>query len=142
MRDEHTALYTRLGGIRGDFYWTCIYCGQPADTIDHVPPVSRIDDYRAMDKVRELFVTVHCCRQCNNILGNSLQPTIIDRCEYLKDKLARRMTRVTLWSDDELGDIGPNLRSKLIENNRRDKMLSDRVNYYVGIDHIIALLDV
>ena len=28
--------------------WTCFYCGEPASTLDHQPPISRVSDYRAV----------------------------------------------------------------------------------------------
>ena len=37
-------------------YKMCVYCGQPADTLDHVPPLNRIDDYEAMGLMEEHYL--------------------------------------------------------------------------------------
>ena len=48
--------------------WVCFYCGQDADQVDHVIPIS---------KAPELVVSpdnaVACCKRCNTRKGNKSQ---------------------------------------------------------------------
>ena len=45
----------------------CFYCGDPADTADHCPPLNRVDSYRGLGAGREFYVKVACCAECNKI---------------------------------------------------------------------------
>jgi len=139
----HGALYTRVNGERGPFYWLCLYCGEPADTIEHYPPISRIDDYRALGLKHELFVKFPCCGDCNRRAGATLQESVLDRLEFVKDKIARQGARYIAkveWDDEELEEIGPNLLSKIRENSKKGEIFRRRIEYYAGFDCMVDWL--
>ncbi len=58
---------------------TCFYCGQPADTKDHVVPKAK--GGRANDKN-----LVDACRLCNGTKGTISQEDFIKFLEWLKEK--------------------------------------------------------
>jgi len=141
---QYDHLYARVNGERANLYWKCVYCGRPADTIDHCPPISRVDDYRALGLKREIYLKVPSCAPCNRILGDSLQETFIDRAEHLKDKISRkyaRHLRVAEWDEDEMEELGPNLRGSVAAANRRRDSYSSMIDYYEGIDEVIANIE-
>lgn len=67
----------------------CFYCGEMASSIDHVPPISRVSDYESFGLDEEVYIKVPCCRECNGLLGSSLQESVEDRIEHSKDLLAK-----------------------------------------------------
>lgn len=69
--------YTEIGVI-GD---PCHYCGQRANTFDHVPPL------RYADLSKDPFLKVPCCSQCNMILGDSLTLDLEERKSYVAQVL-------------------------------------------------------
>jgi len=97
-------------------YYKCIYCGDPADTVDHVPPLSRAHDYETLNLANTRYIKVHCCRECNGIAGASLQESIIQRVEYVKDRLARVHRSdfmASEWDEEEIDELGPTMKAHL-----------------------------
>lgn len=111
----------------------CFYCGVRADTIDHVPPLSRISDNPDQERVK-----VPSCGECNKKLGSSLQANLLERMQHL------RRVRQEDWSKKplpaaEIKGYGPILGSKLKEenksikrNNARLEWLTDAIDYERG----------
>lgn len=96
----------------------CSYCGDPADTLDHCPPLM-LAYLRGTDwfDVRGLrFYLFPACRECNSSLGQCRKLSLDDRRELLRKKYWRKYWRVVDaadWSEAEVDDLGPNLRSVL-----------------------------
>jgi len=63
----------RLVVLARDGY-TCAYCGQDADQVDHVIPVSK-EPNSAID----LLNMVACCRKCNISKGNRSESVFLKR---------------------------------------------------------------
>ena len=141
----YRSLYRRVSGERHqDGYPLCVYCGQPADSLDHVPPLSRVDDYRALGLVREMYLLVPACRDCNALAGSTLQATFPERVEYVKDEITRKNRRVIAapeWDQDEIDELGGSLKAYIIAQERKRKRLTSLVEYYAGVDHILDHLD-
>jgi 5-methylcytosine-specific restriction endonuclease McrA len=53
---------------------TCAYCGEPANEVDHVVPIS-VDQNQAYD----MDNLVACCRRCNNLKGAKNQAVFLSR---------------------------------------------------------------
>ena len=53
--------------------WTCYYCSQAADQVDHIVPISRGGDPVDMDNM------VACCKTCNISKGNRSQGVFLAR---------------------------------------------------------------
>ena len=133
--------YTILNGERSDtnLFWICVYCGMPADTRDHAPPLSRVSDYESFNLEQEFYLLVPCCSSCNSILGDSLQETILQRIEHLKDRLSSRYAKrikAQEWDDSEVLELGRNLRSWVAVSSAKDLKIKHRVEYYGGYDSI------
>jgi 5-methylcytosine-specific restriction endonuclease McrA len=54
--------------------WTCQYCQQPADTVDHVIPVSQ-----APDLVVSFDNALACCKSCNSAKGARSQGLFLEK---------------------------------------------------------------
>lgn len=117
--------------------WTrCFYCGAPADTLDHQPPISRVSDYRALALEHERFVKALACRECNGLLGNELHGTLLEREEDLKARLRkkyRRYAELPDWNEDQLDDMGPRMRAEIRRSMRLKQAIVDRLTFIEGI---------
>ena len=63
--------------------YTCIYCGNPASTVDHIIPYSWVQKH-------EYKNLVPSCRTCNSIAGDKVFSGLIEKMEYMDKKLAGR----------------------------------------------------
>ena len=63
-RDTRSYRKVRLTVLARD-QWTCHYCQQPAQTVDHIVPVSK-----APDMALSLENLVACCKRCNSSKGS------------------------------------------------------------------------
>lgn len=117
-RDEVDALSFR-DAKEDDCITPCIYCGMPADSIDHIPPRHMRDQLFGVGLVAMHEREVASCRECNSGLGARPLITIGERRAYIKEYLRRRYAeylRIPTWSDDELKSFGEGLQ-KMIERN-------------------------
>jgi hypothetical protein len=132
--------YRIVTGERAEHWPLCVYCGNPAGTRDHVPPISRVGDYESLGMQIEVYVKVPACTECNMIAADTLQPSFMDRAEYVKDRLARKYARSLSapdWDEDELAQLGRNLRSKVRAALNRKRPQLERIEYYAGVEIVL-----
>lgn len=130
---------------QGEQPFTCFYCGSLADTADHCPPISRVDDYRAYRFSHEEYLKVMCCRECNSLLGDSLQTSLIEREIELKFRLEHKFARyidMPPWTEQELKKMGRNMRSKIEASIRMKELALARVEHSAGINAYIDSLEI
>lgn len=72
---------------------SCTYCGDPADTLDHLEPISRQTNRRRRGKMASCGKRVPCCRLCNSLLGASDAFTVRERAAFLLMAYARHDRR-------------------------------------------------
>lgn len=98
----------------------CFYCGDDAQTGDHVPPLSSV---RKRDKA-SLFWLVPSCQRCNNLLGVHQSIDLQKRCDYLHGKrkkvgdpieLPERPGDIYVWIMPPLHDGDRDLIGQLVE---------------------------
>lgn len=118
--------------------FVCFYCGEPASTMDHQPPISRVYDYRAMGLQYECYVKVPCCEQCNSLLGATLTLDLIERQAVLKRRLEDKYHRVLDTPPWKPGEPRAKLVGRLrehVENHRkRREWIQARLDYAGGIN--------
>lgn len=108
----------------------CIYCGDVADVDDHVPPITRVDDYRAFGLNQEYYLVVPCCSHCNGLLGSSLQRTLLERIYVLNDKLRDRLRKDGAdWTPEQLDELGGWLHEYISSGIEHHSHLRNRFNY-------------
>lgn len=109
----------------------CSYCGLYATDVDHIPPVSRMDEMIAKDRF-----CLPACKECNRLLSNFPIYPPEDRRAFIKDRLRRRSKPVRQWTDEQLGEFGPTLRNKIRKAMRESEVLQIRLEY-VGPFHFL-----
>jgi len=115
----------------------CYYCGLPATSKDHAVPRALLralaDDPDALRHImwnrRE---TVPCCRECNCLLGVSVQNTLEERKAFLKERLRRRYTRflsIPDWSEEELFEMSGRLRRYVVSGLKKKAVALARLRW-------------
>ncbi len=111
----------------------CVYCGDPANTIDHVCPVwhvARLFDHIAdhAHRLRHGLLTVPSCRDCNSRLGGFIAYCVSEKREELKRRLRRKYQHLLGeydWQPEELAELGHSLRSYIQgQETKRDWIMS------------------
>jgi hypothetical protein len=87
---------------------TCLYCGQWADTRDHLVPTAVADR-----QVRHSVPAVPACHECNCLLSDRFLPDVKARRLFIAQRLAARyqkLLRIPEWAPADLAELGPKLR--------------------------------
>ena len=105
----------RFRRIKVDGPW-CTYCGMPADTEDHFPPLS----------VSNSGFLLPACRRCNLFASNLYAFDFNARVRRVQESIERRFgSLLTMpdWDGDEISELGENLR-RYVESWRERKRLA------------------
>ncbi len=113
LMQKHHHKYTRHYTAEGYY---CFYCGDPAEGLDHVPPISMIDNMpyekRKRDKIPA--VTLACCSECNSALSSRRLQTVDDRLLFLESYYdAKFKKQNAMWSEEEIEELGPSLQQSV-----------------------------
>lgn len=114
----------------------CSYCGEYADTYDHVVPVSFKHVNRKMEVGNR--EAIPCCRECNTKLGNVFYHTVSSRASYLIKKYNRTYSKVLKtpdWDVDELEEMGESLRKSIIARLDMRDILKERIKHLKETKH-------
>lgn len=113
----------------------CFYCSDPAQCLDHVPPLSMIDVYTHEERKKSNIpaVLLSCCTECNSALGSRLLPTANERLLYLESYYeAFFKKQKAMWTDDEIDELGDSLKSSV-------RARQEKLNRYVDKIRAIQL---
>lgn len=124
----------------------CYYCGQSADTIDHVPALE-VALMLGADNLSESgikLITVKSCRECNALLGNRAINTLDERAEYIYHRLQKRYKRLINseeWPDDDLEELGTVLKSYISIHANAQFWIERRLQYMEDLFYDVLSLD-
>lgn len=103
----------------------CVYCGDYADTKDHLYP------YAWTGKEGRNFVqTVWACRQCNSALSDALIPNVIARREVVRAFLRKRyavLLSTPPWTETELAEVEGALLKYRVATDARRRVIQARL---------------
>lgn len=106
----------------------CVYCGCKGEVEDHALPYSLRNQPWARERV-----TVPSCKECNGMLSNSFQETLVERIAEAKERLRYRYSKVLAmpnWSTGELIDLGPGaIARSIIASMEHKKWLEKRLQF-------------
>jgi hypothetical protein len=94
----------------------CYYCGVPASTVDHAPPINWVVALGALALQEQgaQFLKVPCCQQCNSMLGAQKYFSLKQRKAYIASALRekyRTLRSIAEWSEEELEQLDGELES-------------------------------
>jgi hypothetical protein len=111
----------------------CIYCGEIAEALDHIPPVSSYSFRRTAHILyRTNFRAVPTCDHCNAMLSNIGIYTINGRANYLLGKFSGRYSKLFeqgIFNEFELREMGRCLRDKAIASMGKHATIIDRMRH-------------
>lgn len=120
--------------------YVCHYCGYPAETLDHIPPLSRYDDALAItDKFNPVLVP--SCGECNGLAGTELHISFLERQEFVKGKLRKKYKKIMSfkewkWLDDEdLSDYGDTMKQEIEQSIFLKKNILSRLEFFPVVDN-------
>ena len=96
-------------GYPEDLY-SCVYCGEVADTLDHVPPV-RIAESLDLEMTHML---VPACRECNSTLSAKYLLYLDERAEHLLQRYKTKYKKhdsAVAWDEDEIEELSGSLKT-------------------------------
>jgi hypothetical protein len=94
----------------------CFYCGDPAEGLDHVPPLSLIDamPYEKRKRAKIPAVLLACCGECNNALNSRRLVNVDERLEFLESFYdAKFKKQNSMWTEEEILELGPSLQNSV-----------------------------
>lgn len=97
----------------------CVYCGLPADSVDHIPPRHMRAQLPEIELQSIIWHEVPACRECNSALGARPLLTLSERRDYAKGHISRKYKKYLALPDRtpaELEEYGPNLRGLILSN--------------------------
>ena len=111
----------------------CVYCGFPADTIDHIPPQSmRAKLFELGLQDRWPYFEVSACHECNSLLGAIELLTVVERREYLKDKFIKRYKHILStanFTEEELEEMSPMFRKNIESSMLIKRLIEQRLEW-------------
>jgi NMD protein affecting ribosome stability and mRNA decay len=113
--------------------FVCAYCGESADTLDHVPPLCTRTKITEMGLgVQYPSFEVRCCRECNCALGSRAIWTLRQRRKfigaYLKKRYARYL-KIPNWTRDEMGPLGRTLSKYVLRGLAEKERAEARITF-------------
>ena len=109
----------------------CFYCGEPAGTIDHCPPITLCEtknqQWFAEKKIK--FYKVICCFDCNKKLGDKQLLTLHERANFILTKLENKTDKLVMWSIDELEEMSKMFKKMIESKQKQHDILFERVRF-------------
>ena len=109
----------------------CIYCGIPANALDHIIPVSYTDVSRKAAKYNKNN-TVPCCNECNTTLSDKWLPTISERASFILEKYNikyKKLLNSPDWAEWEIEELRGNMKKIVLENKTKKLLLQERLEH-------------
>jgi hypothetical protein len=110
----------------------CFYCGEPASTVDHQPPLSLIEEFLDSNLGFECC-TVPCCFECNDILSNYPSETLAERfqehTERFRRRYRKRLRQSGQWDESELAELGFALAQMITAGQSASAITEQRLIY-------------
>lgn len=107
--------------------WVCIYCGQRANSRDHLLPRTWTGDAK-----RHFVVTVPACRTCNTLLRDTLTWSITERRAVAHARLRKKYRKVLAqidFTEEELDEFGPGLRPAIEQGIQNKKAVNSMLAF-------------
>ena len=105
----------------------CIYCGVPWEVEDHALPYSAKD---AFDPFTRYLVPA--CKECNVVLGSSIQHLLSTRITVAKERLRSRylkLLQMPEWSQRELEEMSPEFQASILQNLELKNIILNRLAF-------------
>lgn len=116
----------------------CVYCGVIAGTKDHLLPRTWTGE-----AVRRHVLVVPACGECNSYISDRYAPSITERRKLAHKAIIhrkRRILNIPDWSDDEMAELGPTLRSTIQKGIHDKRLTQARLNWPEDPDYDLRVM--
>lgn len=124
--------------------YSCVYCGELADTVDHVPPV-QISNNLDLEMTHML---VPACRECNSTLTDKFLLHLDERAEHLLHRYKKKYKKhdsVVAWDEEEIEELSGSLQTYIrgcqLEYQRFRERISHLRQRILISEHDLELLE-
>jgi len=103
----------------------CVYCGQHATTIDHIPALTKVQYYPESEKI-----AVRACSICNSILSNVGLIDISSRVRFLFSKYPirfKKLLEMPPWDEEELSQLSGKLKLSVMRELKKKRMIENKM---------------
>lgn len=110
----------------------CFYCGRPADTLDHVPPLSMMDFLDREKRKRDDLpaVLVPCCIECNTALGDRMLSNVYERLLFLECYYDKKLSKLkSFWSEEEIENMGFSFANSLKDRKQLQQIFTEQIRH-------------
>lgn len=114
----------------------CLYCGDPADTMDHVIPLAWSDGKRN-NKRPPFGPMCPACRDCNCHLSNRYFDSFEARCRWNRDRLEKKAKPI-LWHTSQIEALDYSLRSFVVHECLVRMWYRFRADWFESRDYLMA----
>ena len=121
------------------FRWfnRCVYCGENAEQLDHVFPVSvastiNLNFVSARKELKQGLNLVPSCEDCNRIATNKIFVSILEKRKYIQKKIREKNKNIlkkVVWDEEDLEDVGYNILSTILEGQRKKEKIEFRITW-------------
>lgn len=111
----------------------CTYCGEPADSVDHVISLDWLGYKRGNGKSKRAGMVVWACRDCNSRLRNKNHQTLTARCEDTCEiifKSNKKLIDGPLWGNGDIDGLEGNLRCEMEVYQAHQIIARARYSFY------------
>jgi hypothetical protein len=110
LEKTYNHLYKRVEGFD---LTQCAYCNGPRHVLDHVPALTYTDGMNIKKYLKKggKFLYYPSCNQCNKFLGCCKEIGFYDRLQVLAAKYDKKLSKIEVWSDEELSEMGYGIRA-------------------------------
>jgi len=118
--------YKKYGYV--EHTYSCVYCGELADTLDHVPPVA----ISANLDLEMKHMVVPACRECNSTLHDKFLLRLDDRAEHLLNRYKTKYKKhdsTVAWDEDEIEELSGHLKTYIRGCQHEYQRFRDRIDH-------------
>lgn len=134
FQEQATAkFYTRVKPVLHPVEkWShCFYCGLPADTMDHVIPISHLAALLDAGFIKYSQI-VPACQECNCLAGSNVFEDFFEKRAYVRTRLQKRykdLLKMPYWFPEQIAEMGPNMAKRLRADMIRQQELFSRLDF-------------
>ena len=131
-RNSSLIKYDYLYETRGNRYGNCTYCGIPASTLDHVPPISWSASANEDAKKEMNFYKIPSCDECNSALSNLRLFSVMERIHHVHTwlkKKYKKALRMPYWDEDELKELSSTMIAEVRKAEKQSAWVKSRIMY-------------
>lgn len=109
----------------------CAYCGERYTDIEHMVPHAWFEKVSSGPGDFWTWL-VPSCSECNGLASDQLFGSPAKKREYIQERLRGRYSfafRSEAWSEEEIAELGPNLRQFVSASQAEAENVRERVEY-------------